>query len=163
MNDEEIMRIAINEARKSVKCGDIPVGAIITKDNKIIAKAYNQKEKKNSVISHAEIIAINKASKHLKNYRLDDCAIYTTKEPCLMCMGVILSSRISKIVYGAKDSRFGTENLAKENNFNHTCEIKGSVLEEECSELLTDFFKKLRSKNESSRKNKNNRKTIKSK
>ena len=163
MTDEEFMSVALTEAKKSINYGDIPVGAVIVKDNKIIAKAYNQKERKNSVISHAEILAITKASKKLKNYRLDGCTIYTTKEPCLMCMGVILSSRISRIVYGAKDSRFGTENLAKENNFNHTCEIKGKVLEEECSELLTDFFKNLRSKNESSRKNKNNRKASKNK
>ena len=141
MTDIEYMKLALIEAKKSLKNGDIPVGAIIVKDGKILSKAYNRKEKDKSVISHAEILAITKASKKLKNYRLDGATIYTTKEPCLMCMGVILSSRISKIIYGAKDSRFGTENLAKDNNFNHKCEIQGGVLEEECSELLTNFLK----------------------
>ncbi len=144
MKDEDYMKIALKEAKKSLNCGDVPIGAVIVLDNQIVSRAYNKKEKNNSVISHAEILAIIKANKKLKNYRLDNATIYTTKEPCLMCMGAILSSRIKKIVYGAKDKRFGTEKLAQNNNFNHKCEITSGVLEKECSELLSEFFKNLR-------------------
>lgn len=158
MTDEEFMQIALKESQKSIKYGDVPVGAVIVKDNKILAKAYNQKEKNNSVIDHAEILAIRKANKKLKNSRLDGMTIYTTKEPCLMCMGVILSARIDKIVYGCKDSRYGTSHMAKDNNFNHKCECVGGVLENACAQQLTKFFKQLRGKNASSRKIKNSRK-----
>lgn len=161
MSDEEYMRLALVEAKKSLKHGDVPVGAIIVSGDNVIAKDHNKKEKNHSVISHAEILAITKANKKIKNDRLDGMVLYTTKEPCLMCMGAILSARISKVVYGAKDSRFGTEYLAKDNNFNHKCEIISGVLEKESSLLLTDFFKKLRGKNESSRKTKNSRKSKK--
>ena len=129
-----------------------PVGAVIVLDGKIIAKAHNQKEKTHKVTAHAEIIAIEKANRKLRSYRLDDAVIYITKEPCLMCMGTILSARIAKVVFGAKDLRFGTMDLATDNNFNHKCDIVGGVLETECSNLLTDFFKKLRGNNESKRK-----------
>lgn len=158
MTDVEYMKIALEEGKKSLKCDDIPIGAVIVCDDKIIAKAYNQKEKNNSVIGHAEIIAIKKANKKMKNARLDGMTIYTTKEPCLMCMGVILSARISKIVYGAKDSRFGTSHLASNNNFNHKCECVGGVLENECSQLISHFFKNLRGKNASFREIKNSAK-----
>lgn len=159
MTDTEFMQIAIKEGEKSLKYGDVPVGALIVCDGKIIAKAYNQKEKNKSVIDHAEILAIKKANKKIKSSRLDGMTIYTTKEPCLMCMGVILSARIGKIVYGAEDSRFGTSYLSKDNNFNHKCECVGGVLKEETSKLLTDFFQKLRGKNESYRKIKNSGKS----
>lgn len=151
-NDEYYMRIALKEAEKSISSADIPIGAVVVLDNKILSKAHNTKEKEALVTAHAEINAINKASKKLGNYRLDGGTIYITKEPCLMCMGVILSARISRIVYGAKDLRFGTEHLAYDNNFNHKCEILGGVLEDECASLITNFFKELRGNNESSRK-----------
>ena len=126
------------------------------KDFKSI-EGYNQKEKNNSVIDHAEILAIKKACKKVKKPRLDDMTLYTTKEPCLMCMGVILSARIKKIVYGASDSRFGTTYLASDNNFNHKCECVGGVLEKECSQIISHFFKTLRGKNAGIRKSKNSR------
>ena len=157
MTDIEYMKIALNEAKKSLKCNDVPIGAVIVWQDKIIAKAYNKREKNNSIIDHAEILAIKKANKKVKNSRLDNMVLYTTKEPCLMCMGVILSARIKKVVFGAKDDRFGTEYLAKENNFNHKCECVGGVLEKECSHLISHFFKKLRSENASIRKIKNSR------
>lgn len=156
MTDEDYMKIALKESEKCCKYGDVPVGAVLVKYNKIIAKSYNQKEKMNSVTGHAEILVINKGNKKLKNARLDGAILYTTKEPCLMCMGVILSARISKIVFGAKDKRFGTSALATDNNFNHKCECVGGVLEKECSEKLTNFFKQLRSENAGFRKGKNN-------
>ena len=144
MSDEEYMKIAILEAKKSLASDDVPVGAIIVVDDKIIAKSYNQKEKNQKATYHAEILAINEANEKLKSYRLEDAIIYTTKEPCLMCMGAILSARIKKIVYGASDKRYGTKELANNNNFNHKCDIVGEVCKEECEELLSNFFKKLR-------------------
>ena len=144
MDKIDYMREAIREAKKGLKSNDVPVGAVIVKDGKIIAKAYNQREKTQKTIAHAEILAINIANKKVGNFRLDSCEIYVTKEPCLMCMGAILSSRIKKIYYGAKDKRFGTEYLANDNNFNHKCEIEGGVLSSECEELLTNFFKSIR-------------------
>lgn len=159
MTDTEYMQIALELAKKSLKNGDVPVGAVIVNNGEIISKGYNQKEKNNSVIDHAEILAIKKACKKIKKPRLDGMTLYTTKEPCLMCMGVILSSRINKIVFGASDSRFGTIHLAHENNFNHKCEYVGGVLENECSEIISHFFKTLRGKNASIRKSKNSRKS----
>ena len=144
MNDEEFMKVAICEAKKSLESNDVPIGAVIVIDDKIIAKGYNQKEKNNQVTDHAEILAINHASKKLNNYRLDNATIYTTKEPCLMCMGAILSARIKRIVYGASDYRFGTEELANKNKFNHKCDITSGVCKEECERLLSNFFKSLR-------------------
>ena len=144
MDKIDYMREAIREAKKSLKSNDVPVGAVIVKDGKIIAKAYNKREKTQQTIAHAEILAIGIANKKVGNFRLDGCEIYVTKEPCLMCMGAILSSRIKKIYYGARDKRFGTESLAQDNNFNHKCEIEGGVLSSECEGLLTNFFKSIR-------------------
>lgn len=144
MNDIEYMQMAIEEAKKSLKSEDVPVGAVIVLNGEIIAKAHNTREKKKLVIGHAEINAINIANKKLGRYRLDDAIIYITKEPCLMCIGALLSARIGKIIYGAKDLRFGTEELAYNNKFNYKCEIVGGVLGYECEKLLKDFFKSLR-------------------
>ena len=151
-DDEYYMQIALKEAKKSIKSGDIPIGAVIVLNNTIIAKAYNTREKNQMVIGHAEINAISKANKKIGRYRLDGATLYVTKEPCLMCMGTILSAKIGRIVYGAKDLRFGTGYLSTDNKFNHKCDLIGGVLERECSELITNFFKKLRGNNESKRK-----------
>ena len=155
MTDEYYMKIALKEAEKSLISEDVPVGAVIVLNDKIIAKSYNTREKNQLVTGHAEINALTKANKKINRYRLDGAVIYITKEPCLMCMGALLSARIGKIVYGAKDLRFGTEQYAKENNFNHKCEVVGGVLKTECENMLTEFFKNLRGKNANSRKNKN--------
>lgn len=144
MDSKYYMQVAIAEARKSLKYGDVPVGAVIVYNGKIISKAHNQKEKKNMATAHAEILSINKANKKLKNFRLSDCEIYVTKEPCLMCMGALLSCRIKKITFGAYDPRFGTKELAENNKFNHKCEIEGGVMEDECKNLLSQFFKSIR-------------------
>lgn len=156
MNDEYYMSLALKEAEKSLECNDVPVGAVIVLGDNVIASAYNTREKDQCVIGHAEINALIQANKVVNRYRLDGAVIYITKEPCLMCMGALLSARISKIVYGAKDLRFGTETFATNNNFNHKCEIVGGVLKNECEKILTTFFKNLRGKNENSRKNSNN-------
>jgi len=144
MEKNDFMQVAIIEAKKSLKSKDVPVGAVIVLDGKIIAKAHNQREKNNMATAHAEILAINKANKKLNNFRLENAEIYVTKEPCLMCMGALLSARIKKIYFGAKDKRFGTGNLAKDNNFNHKCEIEGGILKETCEVLLSQFFADLR-------------------
>lgn len=147
---EKFMKLALIEAQKSYKKDEVPVGSVIVKDGKVIAKAGNRKESKKSSIYHAEIIAINKASKKLKAWNLSGCEIYITLEPCLMCYGAILSSRIDKIYFGAYDKKYGMEvEIYKELNkkgFNHKAEIKGGILEKECSEILTKFFKNKRNK-----------------
>lgn len=144
MEKESFMKQAITLANKAAKQGDIPVGAVIVCNGKVIATGYNKKEKKKNALLHAEIIAINKASKKLKDYRLENCELYVTFEPCLMCVGAILSARIKKVYFGAFDNRFGASYLLKDNNFNHSSDFEGGVLQEECSELLTRFFKELR-------------------
>ena len=139
---EYFMKEAIKQAKKSGE--DVPIGAVIVLDGKIIAKAYNKKEKTGCAINHAEILAIIKASKIIGDFRLSNCDIYVTKEPCLMCVGAILSARIRKVYFGAYDKKYGAIKLCMENNFNHKCEFEGGVLEEETGEILSNFFKKLR-------------------
>lgn len=136
--NEYYMNIAIKEAKKAYKYKEVPVGAVIVKDNKIIAKAYNKKEKTKNVTKHAEIIAISHACKKLKNWRLDDCEIYVTMEPCMMCSGAIEQSRIKKIVYGVKNENYGSTDLLK------NTKIISQVCEKECRELVKSFFKKRR-------------------
>ena len=136
--NEYYMNIAIKEAKKAYKYEEVPVGAVIVKNNKIIAKAYNKKEKTKNVAKHAEIIAISKACKKLKNWRLDDCEIYITMEPCMMCCGAIEQSRIKKIIYGVKNENYGSTELLK------NVEIICQVVEKECKELVQSFFKKRR-------------------
>lgn len=153
MTDEEYMSLAIHEGQKSIKHSDVPCGAVIVKDDKVLAVAHNKRESKSLTIAHAEILAITKANKKEKCNRLDGAVIYITKEPCLMCMGAILSARISKVVFGAYDPRFGTQELATNNKFNHKCDIVGGIKEKECKAMLSTFFGKLRQKNGSIRKN----------
>ena len=144
MTKFDYMKIALEEAKKSLKSNDVPVGAVIVLDGKVISKAHNKREKTGLVSAHAEILAINKANKKVKNFRLDKAEIYVTKEPCLMCMGACLSARLKKIYFGASDDRFGTKEFAQNNKFNHKCQIEGGILEAECKSLLSNFFKKLR-------------------
>ncbi len=136
--NEYYMKIAIKEANKALNKEEVPVGAIIVKNNKIIAKAHNKKEKLNDSTKHAELIAISKACKKIKNWRLDDCTLYVTMEPCMMCSGAIEQSRIKKIVYGVKNENYGyAENLKN-------IEIISQVCEKECKNLIQTFFKKRR-------------------
>lgn len=138
------MLVAFNEAKKAAKHGDVPVGCVIVKNNKIIAKAHNQKEQKQNALYHAEILAINRASKKIKNFRLDDCEMYVTLEPCLMCAGAILSARLKSVFVGAQDLRFGAGNMLVSNNFNHTCKVQFLEDCESCSQIISQFFKTLR-------------------
>jgi len=144
---EKFMKEALREALKAKNKEEVPVGAVIVLDNKIIARAHNLRETKMNSLCHAEIIAINKACKKLANFRLEDCEMYVTLEPCLMCAGAIIQSRIRKIVIGAKDSKYGmagTTFNAFELKNNHNVKIEFGVMEEECSNIIKDFFKKLR-------------------
>ena len=135
--DQKYMEIALKEAYKALKHNEVPVGAIIVKDGKIIAKAYNKREKTNDVTKHAEMIAISKACKKLKNWRLEDCTMYVTMEPCMMCCGAIEQSRISKIVYGTRNENFGNIEKINVKNIFQECE-------EECKKIVCDFFKNKR-------------------
>ena len=139
---EEYMKQALIEANKAYKNGDVPVGCIIIKDNKIIAKAYNKKEKKGNAIMHAEIIAINKACKKLKTWHLEECILYTTMEPCMMCMGAIMQSRIKNIYYAASNKNYGDFNQIKK--YDKNINIYSNILEKESQLLLNSFFKKVR-------------------
>ncbi len=125
-------------------------GAIIVKDGKVIARGHNQKERKTDTTKHAEIIAIQKASKKLKNWRLEDCTIYVTLEPCTMCVGAIINSRIKKLCFGAKDEKTGAcgsvLNIPKEYKFNHIVEVEENIMEKDCKNILQTFFKNLRKK-----------------
>ena len=149
MQEKEIyMKKALKEAKKAYDKLEIPVGAIIVKDGKIIARAHNQKETKFDTTKHAEILAIQKASKKLKSCRLIDCEMYVTLEPCTMCAGAIINSRIKKIYIGASDEKTGAVgsvlNLFDDYKFNHKPEYEKGILEQECSEILKRFFKDLR-------------------
>lgn len=147
MDDIYFMRQAIKRAKKAASIGEVPIGAVIVKDNKIISSGYNKREKKNNSLLHAEIIAINRACKKLDAWRLEDCTLYVTLEPCPMCAGAVINSRIKRVVFGGYDSKAGVYgsvfNIA-DYAFNHKYEVTGGVLKEECTALLSDFFKQLR-------------------
>lgn len=147
-NDIKFMREALALAKKAAELGEVPVGAIVVSSEGIaIADAYNLRENKKSVIAHAEIIAIEQACRKLGDWRLSGCTLYVTLEPCPMCAGAIVNSRISRVVFGAYDMQAGCCGSVINFNaypFNHAFEIEGGVLEEECSAILADFFKNKR-------------------
>ena len=145
---QEYMNLALKEAEKALKKDEVPVGAIIVKNNKVIAKAHNMKERRQCVIEHAEIIAIKKASKKIKSWHLDDCEMYVTLEPCKMCCGAIEQSRIKKVYYGAESYIYGSvennvsrETLKNKKNCNVSRETYTKLETNEASKLLTNFFK----------------------
>lgn len=138
--DEYYMSLAFMEAKKAYELDEVPIGCVIVKNNKIITKSYNQKTLKNIATYHAEVLAINQACKKLSTWYLDECTLYTTVEPCLMCTGAIIQSRISRVVYGTNNESFGYLSKLKDNKIL----IKGNVLENECSSIMSDFFKNKR-------------------
>ena len=149
------MQAAIEEAKKAQNLGEVPIGAVIVKDGEIIARGYNLRETSQLSNAHAEMIAIAKANEMVGSWRLEDCTLYVTLEPCPMCAGAIVQSRIPTVVFGAHDPKGGCcgtiYNLLDESKFNHRCELVSGVLEEECGQLLSDFFRNLRQKKKQQR------------
>lgn len=147
---KEYMRVALNEAKKAYKKEEVPVGVVIVKEGKIIAKAHNLKESKKDTTCHAEILAIKKASKKLNSWRLENCEMYVTLEPCSMCAGALIQARIKKVYIGTMDYKTGAcgsvFNLLEDYTFNHKVECESGILKEECEKILQDFFKELRKK-----------------
>ena len=145
------MREALKEASKAYKEDEIPVGCVIVKDGKIIARAHNRKVNKNNTLYHAELIAIDKASKKLDSWRLTGCEMYVTLEPCPMCAGALINSRMSKLYIGTKDPKAGAcgsvLNLLSDYKFNHKVEVEYGILQKECEKILKEFFKELRERN----------------
>ena len=150
MFNEKFMNIAIKMAKKAEKRGEMPVGCVIVYKNKIISKGYNKKEKLKTALAHAEVIAIKKANKKLKNWRLNDCELYVTLEPCPMCASLIHQSRIKKIYFGCFNNNKNNSDIIKkilvDKNSNNVVNISGPFLEDECTKILKNFFKKRRVK-----------------
>lgn len=145
---EKFMKQAIKEAYKAYEKLEVPVGCVIVKEGKIISRAHNLKETKKDTTKHAEILAIQKASKKLDTWRLIDCEMYVTLEPCSMCAGALINSRIKKVYIGTMDEKTGAcgsvFNLLEDYKFNHNVEIETGILQTECEKVLKDFFKTLR-------------------
>ena len=144
------MKKAIAQAQKAALHDEVPIGCVIVSHDKIVSRAFNQREKKQSSIAHAEILAIEKACKKLGSWRLEDCSLYVTLEPCPMCTGAVIQSRIPRVVFGAYDPKGGCmgscTNLIEVKGFNHYPVIEGGVLQEECASLLKAFFREKRKK-----------------
>lgn len=147
INNEKFMSLALKEAQKAFDKNEVPVGCVIVKDGRVIAKAHNLRQTKRSVLGHAEIIAIEKASKKLNSWILEGCTMYVTLEPCPMCAGTILQARLDKLVYAAPEPKFGAcgsvINLF-ETKFNHEVEVISNVLKDDSAKLLKNFFQILR-------------------
>lgn len=147
LRDENFMRLAIEQAQIAASLGEIPVGAIVVKDGQVIGRGYNRREVDFSATAHAEVLAIEDACKALGTWRLTDCELYVTLEPCPMCAGAIINSRIRRVIYGVKDERAGCCGSVADffaMPFNHTPLSRSGILEEDCRKLLTDFFQQLR-------------------
>ncbi|MBE5940651.1 MAG: nucleoside deaminase [Lachnospiraceae bacterium] len=148
VNKEKYMREALRLAKKAYKLGDVPIGCVIVYEGKIIGRGYNRRNADKNTLSHAELNAIKKASKVIGDWRLDDCEMYVTLEPCQMCAGAIVQSRIKKVYMGAMNPKAGCAgsilNLLQVEKFNHQVETEEGILEEQCSNLLKEFFKDLR-------------------
>jgi len=148
--DRRWMAAAIEEARKAEAIGEVPIGAVIVRNGEIIGRGYNLRETGLDSTAHAEMIAIREASKHIEAWRLLDCTLYVTLEPCPMCAGAIIQSRVKRVVYGTHDPKAGCAgtlmNLLQEPRFNHEAELTSGVMQEECASLLTTFFRRLRRK-----------------
>ena len=149
-NDVFFMKEALKQARKAGKIGEVPIGCVIVQDGQIIARGYNRRNTDKTTLAHAELAAIKKASKAVGDWRLEDCTLYVTLEPCQMCAGAIVQARMKRVVAGAMNPKAGCAgsilNLLQVERFNHQVEFEHGVLEEECSKVLQDFFKELRRK-----------------
>lgn len=156
MNDEYYMREAIKEAKKAEEKGEVPIGAVLVLHDEIVARAHNLRETEQRSLAHAEMLAIDEACRKLGTWRLEDAVLYVTLEPCPMCAGAVVLSRVDKVVFGAFDPKGGCTgtlmNLLQEERFNHQAEVVSGVLGEECGEMLSAFFRKLRRQKKDMRK-----------
>ena len=151
MNEDiKYMKMAMAQAKKAMKINEVPIGCVIVHDGKVIARGYNQRNKQGSTLAHAEILAIKKASKVLGDWRLEDCTLYVTLEPCQMCAGAIVQARISRVVIGCMNPKAGCAgsviNILQMKEFNHQVDVERGVLGEECSNMTSEFFRELRKK-----------------
>ncbi|MBI4699062.1 MAG: tRNA adenosine(34) deaminase TadA [Nitrospirae bacterium] len=148
MNHEYFMRLAIKEAEAAFREGEVPVGALIVRDDRVIAMSHNNKEVSVDPTAHAEIMVIRQAASEANNWRLTDAALYVTKEPCIMCAGAIVNARLGRLVYGCRDTKGGAVdslyNLLSDKRLNHQVEVIAGILENDCASLLSIFFRKLR-------------------
>ena len=148
--DEKWMELALEQAKLAEKIGEVPVGAVLIQNNRLIAQAHNQPIVNNDPTAHAEIQVLRAAGKELDNYRLPDTTLYVTLEPCTMCLGAMIHARVSRVVFGAYDSKTGVcgscQDLSTSTCFNHTIEIQGGILSSECKDVLQRFFKNRRNK-----------------
>lgn len=142
----KFMKSALRCAQKALEEGEVPIGAVVVLDGKVISRGHNRRTKKQIATAHAEIEAIEKACKKLKSWRIPECEIYVTLEPCPMCMGAMLNARIKKVYFGAYEAkgRSMTDELSKSNLVNHTIEVEGGIMESECSQILSSFFSSMR-------------------
>ncbi|MFI3176571.1 MAG: tRNA adenosine(34) deaminase TadA [Eubacteriales bacterium] len=146
--DEMYMKLALKQAQKAEALLEVPIGCIIVQDDTVVARAYNRRNADKNTLSHAELLAIKRASKKVGDWRLEDCTMYVTLEPCQMCAGAIVQARMKRVVIGSYNSKAGCAgsvlNLLQMEEFNHQVEVTGHVLEEQCSSLISNFFKQLR-------------------
>lgn len=149
--DEKYMKEALKEAKKAYRLGEVPIGCVIVYEGKIIGRGYNRRNTDKTTLAHAEISAIKKASKIIKDWRLEGCTLYVTLEPCQMCSGAIIQARIDRVVMGSMNPKAGCGgsllNILENESFNHQALVTRGILEDECSEILTKFFKELRVRN----------------
>lgn len=155
--DEKYMKEAIRQAKKAYALGEVPIGCVIVYQDKIVGRGYNRRNTDKTTLAHAEITAINKASKKIGDWRLEGCTLYVTLEPCQMCAGAIIQARITRVVMGSMNPKAGCGgsvlNILEMPQFNHQAEVTRGILKEECSHLLTSFFKELRLRNKAEKGN----------
>jgi tRNA(adenine34) deaminase len=146
--DRVYMELALSEAREAVEAGEIPVGAVVVRNGEVIARGRNRREELQSPVAHAEVLALQAAASHLKSWRLEECSLYVTLEPCLMCVGAILQARISRLIFGCLDPKAGAVEslyrLCDDSRLNHTLPVTHGIMENECSRILSEFFGRLR-------------------
>ena len=154
--DEKYMKAALKEAMKAYQLGEVPIGCVIVYEGKIIGRGYNRRNTDKNTLSHAEITAINKASKKMGDWRLEGCTLYVTLEPCQMCAGAIVQSRMDRVVMGTRNPKAGCAgsilNILNMPEFNHQVELTENVLKEKCTDILQSFFKELRIRNKEEKK-----------
>ena len=154
-NEEKYMKEAIRQAKKAYALDEVPIGCVIVQDGKIIARGYNRRNTDKNTLAHAELTAIRKASKKTGDWRLEDCTMYVTLEPCQMCAGAIVQARIDRVVMGSRNAKAGCAgsviNLLQMSEFNHQVELEEGVLQEECSALMSGFFRELRERKKNSK------------